>query len=331
MIKPKMIILTGPTAVGKTELSIRLAKEIGGEIISADSMQVYRGMDIGTAKITKEEMQGVPHHLIDCFEPDEEFNVAIFQELARKAAKEIADRGNIPILAGGTAFYIQALLYGIDFNEEEHDDSFRNAMYEIAVDEEGRKKLHSRLCEVDPEYADTVHYNNCKRVVRALEYHHYTGRKFSEYNEEQRKRKAEYDFCYFVLNDGREHLYERINKRVDVMVENGLLLEVQSLKEKGYAADLVSMQGVGYKEIIQFLNGEITLEESLELIKKNTRHFAKRQLTWFRKEDEVIWVNKPDFAYDDSRILEYMYGYMNKIGITKKYKNRKEIKYERNL
>lgn len=317
MNKAKMIILTGPTAVGKTELSIRLAKEIGGEIISADSMQVYRGMDIGTAKITKEEMQGVRHHLIDCLNPDEEFNVAIFQEFAREAAKDIAQRGMVPILTGGTAFYIQALLYGIDFNEEEHDDSYRNAMYEIGADEEGKKRLHAMLCEVDKEYADTVHYNNMKRVVRALEYNHYTGRKFSEYNEQQRMREAEYDFCYFVLNDERAHLYDRINKRVDIMVASGLVEEVKLLREKGYAEDLVSMQGVGYKEIIAWLNGAITLEESIELIKKNTRHFAKRQLTWFRKEEDVIWVNKPEFGYEDERILEYMYSHMNRIGIMK--------------
>ena len=318
MNKPKMIILTGPTAVGKTELSIRLAKEIGGEIISADSMQVYRGMDIGTAKITKEEMQGVRHHLIDCLDPDEEFNVAIFQKLAREAAQDIASRGMIPILTGGTAFYIQALLYGIDFNEVEHDDSYRNAMYEAGSDEEGKKKLHAMLCEVDKEYADTVHYNNMKRVVRALEYHHFTGRKFSEYNDEQRMREAEYDFCYFILNDERAHLYDRINKRVDIMVANGLIGEVKALKEKGYADDLVSMQGVGYKEVIAFLNGEITMDESIELIKKNTRHFAKRQLTWFRKEDDVIWVDKPEFSYEDEKILGFMYSHMSRIGITKK-------------
>ena len=317
MSRPIMIILTGPTAVGKTELSIRLAKEIGGEIISADSMQVYRGMDIGTAKITKDEMQGVRHHLIDCLNPDEEFNVAVFQKMAKEAALDIISRGKVPILAGGTAFYIQALLYGIDFNEEEHDDSYRNSMYEIGIDEEGKKKLHAMLCEVDAEYADTVHYNNMKRVVRALEYHHFTGRKFSEYNEEQRQREAEYDFCYFVLNDERFHLYERINKRVDIMMENGLLEEVKALKEKGYADDLVSMQGVGYKEIIGYLNGTISLEESVELIKKNTRHFAKRQLTWFRKEDDVIWVNKQEFGYDDERILDYMYSFMNRIGVYK--------------
>ena len=317
MSRPIMIILTGPTAVGKTELSIRLAKEIGGEIISADSMQVYRGMDIGTAKITNDEMQGVRHHLIDCLNPDEEFNVAVFQKMAKEAALDIISRGKVPILAGGTAFYIQALLYGIDFNEEEHDDSYRNSMYEIGIDEEGKKKLHAMLREVDAEYADTVHYNNMKRVVRALEYHHFTGRKFSEYNEEQRQREAEYDFCYFVLNDERSHLYERINKRVDIMMENGLLEEVKALKQKGYADDLVSMQGVGYKEIIEYLNGTISLEESVDLIKKNTRHFAKRQLTWFRKEDDVIWVNKQEFGYDDERILDYMYSFMNRIGVYK--------------
>ena len=317
MSRPIMIILTGPTAVGKTELSIRLAKEIGGEIISADSMQVYRGMDIGTAKITKDEMQGVRHHLIDCLNPDEEFNVAVFQKMAKEAALDIISRRKVPILAGGTAFYIQALLYGIDFNEEEHDDSYRNSMYEIGIYEEGKKQLHAMLCEVDAEYADTVHYNNMKRVVRALEYHHFTGRKFSEYNEEQRQREAEYDFCYFVLNDERSHLYERINKRVDIMMENGLLEEVKALKEKGYADNLVSMQGVGYKEIIGYLNGTISLEESVDLIKKNTRHFAKRQLTWFRKEYDVIWVNKQEFGYDDKRILDYMYSFMNRIGVYK--------------
>ena len=313
--KQKLIILTGPTAVGKTDLSIRLAKEINGEIISADSMQVYKGMDIGTAKITTEEMQGVRHHLLDCFDPDEEFNVAVFQRMAKEAASDICSRGGIPILTGGTAFYIQALLYGIDFNEEDHDDSYRNSLYEIGESEEGKKKLHSILSECDPEYAISVHYNNMKRVVRALEYYHFTGRKFSEYNDEQRQREAEYDFCYFVLNDERAHLYERINKRVDIMIKNGLLNEVSALMEKGYSPDLISMQGVGYKEIISYLDGRISLEESIELIKKNTRHFAKRQLTWFRKEEDVIWIYKPDFLYDDTKILEYMKGCMHERNI----------------
>ena len=315
--KQTLLILTGPTAVGKTDLSIRLAKEINGEIISADSMQVYRGMDIGTAKITEEEKQGVVHHLLDCFEPDEEFNVAVFQDMARKAIAEIHARGHVPILTGGTAFYIQALLYGIDFNEEEHDTSYRNAMYAIGETEEGKQKLHKMLSECDPEYADTVHYNNMKRVVRALEYHHFTGRKFSEYNEQQRQREAEYDFCYFVLNDERAHLYERINKRVDIMIKAGLESEVHQLLEKGYGPELVSMQGVGYKELLGYFDGKETLDAAIETIKKNTRHFAKRQLTWFRKEDDVIWVDKPSFDYDDDRILDFIYEHTKKIGIEK--------------
>lgn len=315
--KKTLLILTGPTAVGKTELSIRLAKEVNGEIISADSMQVYRGMDIGTAKITEEEKQGVIHHLLDCFDPDEEFNVAIFQDMARKAIDEIHSRGRVPILTGGTAFYIQALLYGIDFNEEDHDDSYRNSLYTIGDTQEGKQKLHQMLSECDPEYADTVHYNNMKRVVRALEYYHFTGRKFSEYNATQRQREAEYNFCYFVLNDDRAHLYERINKRVDFMLEVGLENEVRQLLGKGYSPELVSMQGVGYKELLAYFSGKQTLEEAAETIKKNTRHFAKRQLTWFRKEDDVIWVDKSVFDYNDDKILDFIYEHTEKIGIKK--------------
>ncbi len=305
--KQSLLILTGPTAVGKTELSIRLAKELNGEIISADSMQVYKGMDIGTAKITETEKQGVPHHLLDCFEPDEPFNVAVFQELARNAIADIHTRGHVPILTGGTAFYIQALLYGINFNEEEHDDSYRNSLYEIGKTPEGKKQLHAQLKEIDPEYAKIVHYNNNKRVVRALEYHHFTGRKFSEYNEEQSQKEAEYRFCYFVLNDEREHLYNRINRRVDVMIKDGLEREVHNLLEKGYSPELVSMQGVGYKEMLAYFDGKQTLAGAIETIKKNTRHFAKRQLTWFRKEEDVIWVDKPAFDYNDDKILAFIY------------------------
>ncbi|MBS7302577.1 MAG: tRNA (adenosine(37)-N6)-dimethylallyltransferase MiaA [Lachnospiraceae bacterium] len=315
--KPALIILTGPTSVGKTELSIRLAKEINGEIISADSMQVYKGMDIGTAKITEEEKQGVPHHLLDCFEPDETFNVSVFQKMAQKAIEEIHARGAVPILTGGTAFYIQALLYGIDFTEENHDDSYRNSLYELGETEEGKIELYKRLKNYDPEYAQTVHYNNLKRVVRALEYRHYTGRNFSEYNELQRKRKAQYRFCYFVLNDDRAHLYDRINRRVDIMMKDGLESEVHALLEKGYTPDLVSMQGVGYKEMLAYFDGKESLADAIDTIKKNTRHFAKRQLTWFRKEEDVIWINKQDFDYDNSKILDYIYSYTKAIGIEK--------------
>ena len=306
MTKKPLIIITGPTAVGKTNLSIDLAKKIQGEIISADSMQVYRGMDIGTAKITKEEMDGVPHHLIDILNTDEPFNVAIFQEKARQAIDEIYNRKHIPIIVGGTAFYIQALLYGIDFTEEEHDNSYRDQLGEMSNSEEGKISLHEMLQKIDPEYAKTVHYNNAKRVIRALEYHHFTGKKFSEYNEEQRMRNAEYDFKYFVLTDDRAVLYDRINKRVDIMASSGLLDEVTALYHQNLPRDYTSMQGVGYREVFEYLDGNCTYEEAIEEIKKNTRHFAKRQLTWFRKEENVTWVDKASFDRDDDKILEYV-------------------------
>lgn len=306
-----LIILTGPTAVGKTDLSIRLAKALNGEIISADSMQVYRGMDIGTAKIKEEEKNGIPHHLIDCLDPDEEFNVAIFQKMAEASMQEIIKNGHVPILTGGTAFYIQALLYGIDFNEEDHDDSYRMSLYEMGRTEEGRIRLHRRLAQCDPKYADSVHYNNYKRVVRALEYHHFTGRRFSEYNQEQKNKKAKYPFFYFVLTDDRNALYERINKRVDLMMERGLETEVRTLLSKGYTFDLVSMQGVGYKELLAYFAGQQTLFEAVEQIKKNTRHFAKRQMTWFRRERDVIWLDKPRFGYNDDKILAHIMNIIN--------------------
>lgn len=307
MTNHKLVIITGPTAVGKTSISIKLAKKIGGEIISADSMQVYRNMNIGTAKIKQEEMQGIPHYLIDCLNPDEEFNVAIFQNMAKKAILEIEKNGHIPIIVGGTAFYIQALLYGIDFSEENHDKKYRNYLYEIAEKEDGAEILYEMLKEKDPEYALTVHMNNVKRVVRALEYLQFTGRKFSIYNEEQRNKHADYRFCYFALNDKRENIYENINKRVDKMMKDGLLEEVTGLKKAGYQRNLVSMQGLGYKEILSYVDNEITLEEAVDVIKRDTRHFAKRQLTWLRRERDIIFIDKDQYGYNEERILDDMY------------------------
>lgn len=304
--KPEIIILTGPTAVGKTNLSIKLAKAVNGEIISADSMQVYKGMDIGTAKIREAEMEGIPHHLVDALEPEEPLSVALFQSMARDAVNKITEKGKIPIVTGGTAFYIQALLYGIDFTGEEQDTTFRNAMYEKGETEEGKKAIYEELKTVDAEYAETVHYNNLKRVVRALEYYHHTGEKFSAYNERQRERNAEYAFCYFVLNDDRERLYERIDKRVDIMVEEGLLEEVKGIYLKGYDRSLPSMQAVGYKELFSHYDGECSLEEAIQMIKQDSRHYAKRQLTWFRKEKDVIWIDKDKFGYDEEKILSFM-------------------------
>ena len=303
--KNKMIILTGPTAVGKTALSITLAKRINGEIISADSMQVYRYMDIGSAKISKEEMQGVPHHLIDVLSPDEEFHVCRFKEMAKEALNGIYERGNIPIIVGGTGFYIQALLYDIDFSAEEEHLLIR-ARLEMEAAEKGIQYLHEYLRQVDPVSADEIHPNNRKRVVRALEFYELNGYPISEHNQKERQKDAAYDNCYFVLNDDREKLYHRIDERVDDMLAQGLVKEVQGLKDMGFYKDMVSMQGLGYKEILAYLEGELSLDEAVYRIKRDTRHFAKRQLTWFRRERNVIWIEKPSFGYDDKKILEFM-------------------------
>lgn len=293
-----LIIITGPTAVGKTALSIELAKKIGGEIISADSMQVYCGMDIGSAKVTKEEMDGVPHHLIDILPPTAEFNVVLFQKLAKRAVEEIVSRGHIPIVAGGTGFYIQALLYDIDFTETAQDDSFRARLEQLA-EEKGAQYLHNMLKEVDEKAAAEIHFNNIKRVVRALEFNHQTGQKISEHNETERQKASPYSFLYYVVNTERSLLYDRIEKRVDQMLANGLLNEVKRLKAEGCTREMVSMQGLGYKELLSCLDGACTLEEAVYVLKRDTRHFAKRQLTWFKREREVTWLNLPD--YDDSR------------------------------
>jgi len=302
-MKP-LIILTGPTAVGKTDLSIKLAKKINGEIISADSVQVYKKLNIGSAKITKEEMQGIPHYLIDVLEPDMDFNVYTFKELSLKAIENIYDNNHIPIIAGGTGFYIQSVLYDINFAEN-NDDGIRKK-YEDIFAEKGVDYLYELLKKADPEYASTLHKNNVKRVIRALEFYEQTGKKISEHNKEESERNSPFDFKYFVLNDDRKILYERIDKRVDIMVENGLFDEVNSLKASGISRDCISMQGIGYKEVYSFLDGEITKEEAIDQIKKNTRHFAKRQLTWFRREKETIFINKQDFNYDEDRILEHI-------------------------
>lgn len=303
--KSKLVVLTGPTAVGKTKLSIALAKAIGGEIISADSMQVYKHMDIGSAKIMPEEMDGVPHFLVDILEPKEEFHVVKFQQLAKQAMREIYSRNHIPILVGGTGFYIQAILKDIDFTENEEDNIYRKQL-EALADEKGELYLHEMLQQLDPESAKEIHANNKKRVIRALEFYHQTGTKISSHNAVQKEKNSPYSFAYFVLNDDRAKLYERIDARVDIMLEQGLLEEVKSLKEMGYDQSFVSMQGLGYKEILEYFDGKISLEEAIYILKRDTRHFAKRQLTWFRRENNVIWVNKPDFQYDDTRILQFM-------------------------
>ena len=300
--KKPLVILTGPSAVGKTALSIKLASEIGGEIISADSMQVYRQMDIGSAKIKPEEMDGIPHHLIDILEPEEEFNVCLFERLALEAMEQIYERGHIPVVVGGTGFYIQALLYQIDFTEEETDTAFRDKLWQLG-EEKGNHYLHELLRKVDPESAEEIHENNRKRVIRALEFYENSGKPISTHNKEQRQKTSAYNSCYFVLTDDRKKLYERIESRVDQMLSKGLVDEVRTLKERGCNASMVSMQGLGYKEILEYLDGRCSLLEAVEKIKKETRHFAKRQLTWFRREKDVIWLDKQAFAYDEDAVL----------------------------
>lgn len=305
MEKRPLIIITGPTAVGKTDLSIKMAKAIGGEIISADSMQVYRHMDIGSAKVTKEEMDGVPHYLLDVLEPWEEFNVVIFQQMAKKALEEIYSHGSIPIIAGGTGFYIQALLYDIDFKENPEGNQIRKEL-ETLADDKGPEYLHRLLADVDPESAAAIHSNNVKRVIRALEYYRQTGQKISVHNQEERQKPSPFDFFYYVIHTERSRLYERIEQRVDLMLENGLVDEVRKLKEMGCHRGMVSMQGLGYKEILDYLNGECTLEEAVYILKRDTRHFAKRQLTWFKRERDVRWVNLEEFSEDKEKVLKYL-------------------------
>lgn len=298
--KPPIVVLTGPTAVGKTALSIYLAKAIGGEIISADSMQVYQQMDIGTAKIKQSEMQGIKHYLVDVFPPDEEFNVVKFKQYADQAIEEIYAKGKIPILVGGTGFYIQAVLRDVSF-EQETVSACRKKLEKL-YEEKGAHFLHEKLKEVDRESAEKIHENNVRRVIRALEFYQQTGKKISQHNEQERQKSSPYNFAYFVLNQDRAKLYERIDKRVDLMMQEGLVDEVKHLLDSGYERDLVSMQGLGYKEICSYLCGEISLEGAVYILKRDTRHFAKRQLTWFKREADVLWIDKDCYKTEEDQL-----------------------------
>ncbi len=302
--KKPLIILTGPTAVGKTKLSIELAKAVNGQMISADSMQVYRHMDIGTAKIRSEEMQGIPHYLIDVLDPWESFDVVRFQTMAKEALEKIYAAGAIPIVVGGTGFYIQALLYDIDFDENDSETGYRTELQSFA-DLHGSEALHDRLRQVDEKSALMIHPNNVKRVIRALEFYHQTGTRISEHNETQRQKESPYRFVYFVLDDERGRIYRRIDQRIDQMLDQGLVAEVKQLRDMGCTRDMVSMQGLGYKEILAYLDGECTLEEAVYILKRDTRHFAKRQLTWFRREQEVRWIERQEYP-DEAAMLQAM-------------------------
>ena len=303
-MKTPLLIIAGPTATGKSASAVELALRMGGEVISADSMQVYRGMDIGSAKVTGEEMRGVPHHLIDCVDPDETWNVVRFKEQASLAVRDIADRGKLPIVCGGTGFYIQALLYDIDFTQMEENAPLRKRLSDMAA-EKGPEAVHALLAQRDPASAAAIHPGNVKRVIRALEFIEESGRSIAAHNAEQREKQSAYRSVFFVLTMDRAKLYERIDRRVDIMMQQGLLEEVTRLRDMGIARDSTAMQGIGYKQIYGFLEGEYDLEEAVRLIKRDTRHFAKRQLTWFRREKEVLWVDTDRFA-NREEMWDYM-------------------------
>ncbi len=313
-MKKPLIVIAGPTAVGKTSLSINLAKSIGGEVISADSMQVYKYMDIGTAKVTKEEAQGVKHYLVDTLNPDEDFSVHIFQQMAKDSMKKIRENGKIPIMVGGTGFYIQSLIYDIAFDDTTKDTAYRLGLEQLAR-EKGNDYVHHMLKDIDPVSYEKIHANNLKRVVRALEYYRDTGEPISVHNEKESQKESPYNLVFYVLTMDRKLLYERIDKRVDMMIEDGLVDEVKGLKEMGYSKDLVSMKGLGYKEIYEYLDGEYDLDEAVYILKRDTRHFAKRQLTWFKREKNVRWIHVDDYDMNTEVILKKILKDVEEMGI----------------
>lgn len=313
-MKKPLIIIAGPTASGKTKISIELAKRIHGEIISGDSMQVYKYMDIGTAKPTKEEMDGIPHYMIDEIDPKENFSVAIFQQKAKEYIKKIYDKNKIPILAGGTGFYIQSVVYDINFMETNIDTEYRNQLQELAH-EKGNEYVHQMLKGIDPDSASSIHPNNIKRVIRALEYYYQTNEPISKHNELERARKTPYHTAFFCLTMDRESLYKRIDQRVDLMIQLGLIDEVKNLLDRGYSPQLISMQGLGYKELIQYLEGKMSLDEAIYIIKRDTRHFAKRQLTWFRKQEEPHWIHVDHMEFDMEKVVTKIVNDIEEIGI----------------
>ena len=304
-MKKKILVIGGPTAVGKTELSIDLAKRLNGEIISADSMQIYKCMDIGSAKVSKGEMNGVVHHLIDVVDPSINFSVVDYKEQGEKAIKEIISRGKLPIIVGGTGLYINSLTCNMNFTKAEKDEEYRKELDKLA-NEHGNNYIHEMLKEIDPISYNEIHANNRKRVIRALEVYKLTGNPFSSYNAGEDFYKSEYDVHYYVLTMDREKLYERINLRVDIMMEKGLLEECIKLKEMGYTSSMQSMQGIGYKEILYYLEGNVKLQEAINMIKQGSRNYAKRQLTWFRRDKRVTFLDKDKLSYVE--ILEKVIG-----------------------
>lgn len=300
MEKPKVIVICGPTASGKTALSIKLAQKINGEIISSDSMQIYKDMDIGTAKPSKEEMQGITHHLIDFVEPNQRYSVAEFKKDAEKAIEEILSKGKTPIIVGGTGLYVDSLIYGIEYQDIQLDERYRKELEERA-EKEGLTQLYEEAQKIDPQAIEKISPNDKKRILRILEIYKATGKNKTQQEIESRKNGVKYDYKVFAIHWDREQLYERINKRVDIMLEQGLIQEVEQLLKK-YKEFPTAMQGLGYKEVVEYLQGEVTLEEMIEKLKMETRRYAKRQITWFKKNRQTIWIGPQDLQ----RILDEM-------------------------
>lgn len=299
--KMKLIVLAGPTAVGKTEFAIEVAKSLDGEIVNCDSMQIYKHMDIGSAKPTKEERGEVPHHLVDFISPTEEFSVAKYQEYARECIIDISLRGKLPILSGGTGLYIDSVIYDMDFSNKPEGGIFnkrREALYRIA-EKEGNEALHVKLAELSSKRAGEIHPNNIKKVVRAIEILE-SGEKPGDFEGLKNRKYKDFDAKLFCLNRDREELYDRINRRVDILMEQGLEVEIRNLLNMGISADDISMKGIGYKEMLSYLNGEYDLDTAVELIKRNSRRFAKRQLTWFRKYDDMLWINLSHQSFEEA-------------------------------
>ena len=304
-MKKPLIVITGPTASGKTCLAVALAKQIGGEIISGDSMQVYQQMDIGTAKVREDEKKDVPHYMIDEFDPSKECSVAVFQRKVKDYINKIYHNGNIPIIVGGTGFYIRAITHDIEFKETNHDKSIRDKLMKQA-DKYGPAYLHDQLRQVDPVSAQNIHQNNVHRTVRALEYYKQTGQQISLHNEKEKKRQTPYNLIFFALNMDRQLLYSRINQRVDQMIKEGLVEEVRGLLDKGYSKDLTSMKGIGYKEFYPYFEQKESLDSCIETLKQNTRHYAKRQLTWLRHQADPIWIYVDQYNFNTNRILRLL-------------------------
>lgn len=298
MTKDNLIVLLGPTAVGKTELSLNIAEKFKGEIVSSDSMQIYKYMDIGSAKASKDEMDRVKHHMIDIVYPDEDFSVSDYKNQAKSIIRDINKRESYPLVTGGTGLYINSLVYDLNFTKVEANYELRENLEKEAL-EFGNEFIHSKLKKIDPESASKIHHNDLKRVIRALEIYEESGQTMTDFNKDFRRENQDYNLAMIGLTMDRTKLYERINKRVDLMMEDGLLDEVKSIMDRGYSKDLVALQGIGYKELILYLEGECSLEESVELIKKKSRNYAKRQLTWFRKDKRIIWFNKDEYSSEE--------------------------------